>query len=127
MAVSGRKVAKDSHAKRRVSTKWTVQPSAKLFSYWCYRWGYVPVKQEISEVLGVGPSVVSNKIHHIGFHDTEKVILAKEFELTTQEFCELFFPGVFREDGTIILDRDPKTKGVKPSKTYDIYPMQGLR
>lgn len=122
----GRQLAKRSYAEERAG-KYTVKPSAELFRYWCYRWGYVPIKYELGAVLCLNPSEVSKKIHHRGFRDAEKIVLAREFELTTQEFCDLFFPGVFREDGTVILERDKKSKGIKTAKISDVYPMQNLK
>lgn len=126
MPERGRGVKNSIYAPKRAGKR-TVRPNAELFKYWCYRWGYVPIKEEIGSLLDVDPSTTDQKIHYRGFMDTEKIILAKEFELTAQEFVDLFYPGVFRENGTVILDREIKVgKSIKPERAFTTVPWRNL-
>lgn len=114
------------YLKERAGKK-AVRPDADLFRWWCYRWGYVPVKEEIGTLLGVNPDTASAKIHYRGFYDTEKVIIAKEFELTAQEFVDLFYPGVFNQDGDVVLDRERRLgKYVKSERAFDTVPWRNV-
>lgn len=103
----------------------SVPCDADLFRAWCRRFGYVPIQEEIGALLGLTTKHVANKINKRGFLDKEKIILAKEFELTAQEFVDLFFPNCFRPDGNIKLDREVKYLGVK-ERGFDIFPMSSI-
>lgn len=116
----------DSFARGRAGKK-NIRPDPDLFHWWCHRWGYVPAKVEIGNMLGLRPEVAMNKINHRGFFDKEKIIIAKEFELTAQEFVDLFYPGCFHPDGNIILARDRRTAGVQRERITDAYPMRNVR
>lgn len=105
--------------------KKTIQCDANLFRAWCRRFGYVPIQEEIGALLGVTDKHVARKINYRGFLDKEKIILAKEFELTAQEFVDLFYPNCFHPDGRIKLDREVKYLGVK-ERAFDIFPMTNL-
>lgn len=106
--------------------KWNIQPDSEFFKETARRWGYTPIGEVIGELIGLSAREVVHKINHSGFKDGEKIVIAKEFELTAQEFVDMFFPGRFRPDGTIILDREVKYHGIK-EKRFDVYPWRSYK
>lgn len=102
-------------------SKKSIKVDRELFRYWCQRWGYTPIDKEIAAIIGVTPKHAKDKIVHRGFLDKEKIQIAKAFELNIQEFIDLFYPGYFRQDGNIILDREVKYKDAQ-ERAFDVFP-----
>ena len=106
--------------KSKVGRK-NIVPDKELFRYWCRRWGYIPMEEEIASLVGVSPKYIYEKMYKRGVADKEKIAIAKEFELTAQEFVDLFYPNYFHKNGHIKLDREVKYKDVY-EKRFDVFP-----
>lgn len=95
-------------------------PDRKLLMQKVRRWlgGY----EDLANVLGVTDKTMWNKLVHKNFKDLEKVLLARELELTREEFCDIFFPGIFTVDGKVIWDK-PKRNGRAYARNKIIWTM----
>lgn len=100
---------------------YSIKPNRAMIRNFARRFGYTPMDRELSAVIGCAPSSIEHKMKHCNFKDHEKIAIAKEFELTAQEFVDMFYPDYFRPDGNIKLDREVKYKDVQERK-FDIFP-----
>ena len=50
------------------------------------RFGYTPMSEELSAVIGCAPASIEHKLKRCNFKDHEKILIAKEFELNVPVF-----------------------------------------
>ena len=100
---------------------YSIKPNRAMIRNFAVRFGYTPMSEELSAVIGCAPARIEHKLKRCNFKDHEKILIAKEFELTAQEFVDMFYPNYFRPDGNIKLDREVKYKDVK-ERGFDIFP-----
>lgn len=100
----------------------SLPPNKRMIFDFCVRFGYTPILEEIAAVIGCSDKSITHKLNHANFQDREKVALAKEFELTAQEFVDMFFPGYFHSDGNVKLDREYHNPHVQRERAFNIFP-----
>ncbi len=100
---------------------YSIPPNKEMIRAYVRRFGAHGMWEEIAEIIGCAKDSVPHKLNHANFADHEKIAIAKEFELTAQEFVDMFYPHYFHADGNVKLDREVKYRDVK-ERGFDTFP-----
>ena len=99
-----------------------VPPNREMIKEYCRRFGHTPVDDGIAEIIGCSPASIVQKMKRANFKEKEKILIAKEFELTAQEFVDMFYPDVFHPDGNVKLDRQVRYGLAVKEPKIDVFP-----